>query len=59
MANPFPHMSDLKKDRIKELTEQGLSSRAIATRLGLSVQAVYKYQVAHGLREIKNPKKGR
>ena len=59
MTGTFPRISDYKKARIKQLTEEGLSAKVIATRMGLSSQAIYQYQTTHGLREVKNPRKRR
>ena len=50
-------MNKFKCERIGILTKMGLSSGVIAERLGLRYTQVYTYQIRHGFREVKNPRK--
>lgn len=54
MTGPFHQTSQVKKKRIKQLTQEGLSAPIIAERLGLKFTQVYYSQVKYGLRKVKN-----
>ena len=54
MTGAFIKVGEIKLRRIKELTAEGLSSRVIADRLGISREQVYYYQKEHGLRKVIN-----
>jgi len=57
MTGPHRVVSEAKKERIAIMTKQRLSTSVIATRLGLSREGVYQYQVDNGLREVVRPRK--
>lgn len=53
MTGPFHHTSEVKRERIKQLTQEGLRAPIIAERLGLRLYQIYHYQVKYGLRKVK------
>lgn len=57
MTGSYRIMSEYKKARIRELTEKGLSTSVIGTRLGLDMRSVYQFQIRHGLRKVMYPRK--
>jgi len=54
MTGPLPRMID--KEKIKKLTQIGLSTSVIAERLGIDSRTVYRHQLDMGLRTVQNPK---
>ena len=57
MTGFFSKITDMKKERIKELTKEGLSTYIISERLGMSKEQIYYYQVKLGLRVNKKNEK--
>ena len=53
MSGLLSATSDYKKERIKKLTQEGLTTAIIAERLNMSKEQVYYYQVKFGLRVSK------
>ncbi len=58
MTGAFTIVTDVKKARIKAITEEEESASVIAERLNLSKSQVYYHQVQAGLREPKKRNKG-
>jgi len=58
MTGPHKAITEFRKNRVRELTEKGLSASIIGERLGMLRANVYALQVKHGFRKVENPRKG-
>jgi len=57
MAGAHQAISEFKRNRIGELTKEGLSTTIIGERVGLSRGSVYRIQVKLGFRVVVSKKK--